>query len=245
MIIAKDTRLYTYWGSRREGLEKAASRLALVFDGLEAIHPAFDSWFRRDASVGRWEPYAGQPRTLTGLIQRFETDWIDPEIDRATLPGFGLQTNGWNGKMGARSVGFRCCPEGEGGPRMSPNLMSLKLESRHRGDPSLINADILERALAVVSSGWDAVWGTVFPFDLRNFMDIPQHMLRTGWMTYLSAPLARKFVAPSGFRIAQCANGASIIVTTDELFDPQNPTHLALAKEMQAALDKIQIQSLT
>jgi hypothetical protein len=71
-------------------------------------------------------------------------------------------------------------------------------------------------------------------------LEIPPTPSRAGWITYLSTPLADEFVVPQSFRTEAGPDGSLLIVTTDEVFEPENPAHIALAEALKPALDRIQ-----
>jgi hypothetical protein len=61
-----------------------------------------------------------------------------------------------------------------------------------------------------------------------------------GWITYLAAPFAAKIVPP---RSAKCeaANGGLMMVATEETFQVDNPAHMSVASEIDAALAPINV----
>lgn len=234
------TTLYAYWGNRREGLEATAMRMATMLDSLKPIHPALDGWITEGPTDEQWKPYGGQPRTIRSLVADFQADLAGVQIDRIAIPGFGFMTSAWNGEEEDRAVSFRCTLENTDDPAIFPNLTTFTLRSRQFGDPTLICTEILTRALSAVAKAWDPVWATVYPKDLWNVLELPPAPLRTGWITYLSKPLADEIVVPRGLRTEAGPDGSLIIVTTDEVFDPKNSAHIALAETLKPALDRIQ-----
>ncbi|HLZ67984.1 MAG TPA: Imm52 family immunity protein [Aliidongia sp.] len=241
MMLMEATTLYAYWGNRREGFEACATRMAAMLDSLAAIHPAFETWLRQDPVSKQWSAFGGRPRTIDGLAKDLAADWDEePEINRSLMPNFGFNPSAWNGEQESRAAAFRGSMENIGKSAFFANLINFTLRSRHFGDPGLISAETMARVLAVVAPTWDALWATVYPNDLWQALELPRTPLRTGWLTYLSAPFAADFVAPPGFRTEPCANGGLIIVTTEQVFDPRNQAHLALADQMRTALDRVQ-----
>jgi len=234
------TMLYAYWGNRREGLEAAAMRMATMLDSLQPIHPAFDGWIMEAPGDDQWKPYGGQPRTIQGLVADLQADRTKIQIDRVAIPGFGLMTSAWNGEEHSRAGSFRCSLEHTESPGIYPNKTSFTLRARQFGDPTLIRTDILTQALSAIASAWGPVWATVYPKDLWDVLELPTAPLRTGWITYLSRPLAEKFVVPQGLRTEAGPDGGLIIVTTDAVFEPEDPAHIALAEALKPALDRIQ-----
>jgi len=215
-------------------------RMAMMLDSLKPIHPAFDGWVTENPADKQWKPFGGQPRTPRGLVADFQADVAGMQIDRVKIPGFGFMTGAWNGEEKDRTVSFRCSLENTDNPGLFPNLATFILRSRQFGDPTLICTATLTRALSAVAEAWNPVWATIYPKDLWNVLELPPAPLRTGWITYLSKPLAYEFVVPQGFRTEAGPDGSLIIVTTDEVFDPENSAHIALAETLKPALDRIQ-----
>jgi hypothetical protein len=239
-MIIQATTLYAYWGNRREGLEATAERMAAMLEDLQPVHPAFDRWLWENPVNEQWVPYGGQPRTIPGLVTAFQAEFSNPRIERPSMPGFGFSTSAWNGEPQARAAAFRCSLEHTDNPSIFPNLVTFTLRSRQFGDPTMICTPVLTRVLAAVAAAWEPVWATIYPKDLWNVLQLPPAPLRTGWITYLSKPLAQQFVVPHGFRTEAGLDGSVIIVTTDEVFEPENPAHIALAEALKPALDRIQ-----
>ena len=243
-MMFEATKLYAFWGNRREGFDACARRIATMLDNLAPLHPAFDGWQRQASDSERWTPYGGRPRTHGELVEVLEEDWDDTELDRSRVPTAGLTTSAWNGENNPRSASFRCSIENIETSRVPANLVNLPLQSRRVGDPSLICVETMTHALTVVATAWDAVWGTVHPMDLWQVIKMPVGPLRMGWITYLSAPLAGRFEAPSGCLTQPGPDGSLLILATEEVFDPEHPEHLARAQAIQAALDRIQPANL-
>ena len=243
-MMFEATKLYAFWGNRRDGFANCAARMAAMLDGLEPIHPAFKGWQYQPPNGRRWLPYGGRPRSFGGLVEVLKADWDKTEIDRTALPGFGLSTSAWNGENSPLSASFRCSLEHVDSSKVPANLATFPLQSRRVGDPSLISAAVLSRTLTAVATAWDAVWGTVHPADLWEAVEMPTGPLRMGWITYLSAPLADRFVAPPDCIARPGPDGSLLILATKEVFDPENPEHLARAQAIQAALDRIQPANL-
>lgn len=240
MMLTHATTLYAYWGNRREGLEATAVRMATMLDSLKPIHPAFERWLWQIPQDEQWVPYGGEPRTIQGLVTAFQAELTDPNVERPSVPGFGFSTSAWNGEPENRAGAFRCSLEHTDNPAIFPNLVTFTLRSRQFGDPTMICTETLTQVLAAVAKAWNPVWATVYPKDLWNVLELPPAPLRTGWITFLSNPLADEFVIPQGFRTEIGPDDGLIIVTTDAVFEPENPAHIALAEALKPALDRIQ-----
>lgn len=239
-MMFEATTIYAFWENRREGFEATARRMAVMLRNLAPIHPAFRTWQWDDPVSKQLVPYGGEPPTIDGLVEIFKADRANSELDRDKIPGAGFSTRAWNGGNGRTATSFRCSLENIEDPRIFPNLTTFTLPSRRVGDSTLICAETLTQIISVVASAWDAVWASTYPKDIWEAMEIPPGPLRTGWITYLSAPLARRFVAPPGCRVEPGPADGLIVWATDAVFDPENPEHLAIAREIQAALDLIQ-----
>ncbi len=76
--------------------------------------------------------------------------------------------------------------------------------------------------------------GVALPNALMDLVD-RQLSFHQVWMQYLSAPLARLITPPSTSINEWLPNGGLLMSATTETFKTDNPTHLAVARDIAAA----------
>ena len=109
----------------------------------------------------------------------------------------------------------------------------------------LINAAVLGAALRTIVTAWDVDWGRVYDRFYTNPImeperreDIPPFW--SGWIVYLSARLAERISVPRGVVAEEIPGHGLLLFATKDVFDRDNPAHMAAAYSIQLALEPIQ-----
>jgi Immunity protein 52 len=87
---------------------------------------------------------------------------------------------------------------------------------------------------------WRANWASAFPLDLLDQLPTYEKRLNArlygGWITYLSPPWAAKITPPKSAILERAPDGGLLMIATEETFRVDNPRHVAVAREIDAAL---------
>ncbi len=227
--------IMTYWGPRRESTAVLAPRMLRMLQGLADIDPLLADWqwvgkkrlvAMSELDVATAERLlrsrirrddAGEPISNGGYSFYVHTHWCEP--GRLTLQG---------------SIGV-CTPSS-----LYDNHIDLDTSQLSPPDESLLKYRIYKPALSFLATLWRANWASAFPLDLLDLL--PKHERRFnarlygGWITYLSPAWAAKITAPKSAIVERAPDGGLLMIATEETFRVDNPRHVAVAREIDAAL---------
>jgi hypothetical protein len=231
-----------YWGPRRETPEACAPRLLQTFDALAKIHPMLSRWFCAD-------PESGKPRLVSSLdlqdaVRLVERGKNLSEIGRKPMLEFGyhvvaMTELSWgprrlviNGKLGGYVTG----------PILANNLI-LSTPKLDLENEAIVNFRVFRAVVIELASIWNATSCHATSSDLLQRIpgvDWKQHRPRFngGWITYLAAPFAAK-IAPPRSAMCEQVDGGLLMSATQETFRLDNPVHVAVARDIDAALAPI------
>jgi hypothetical protein len=234
--------ILAYWGPRPESPPACAPKILRMFEALRRIDPALGRLFWRDRENGKPLPVTSLDVASAArlLAQRQNLS----EVTRKPIVEFGYRfvaTNElpWgprcltiNGKLGGYTTA-----------NILANYVCLSTEPLHRENEDIINFRVFRSALLELASIWDASWCSATPTDLLEFVSTINVERRTprlsgGWITYLAAPFAAK-IAPPHSAICEQVDGGLLMTATEETFQVDNPAHVAVARDIDAALAPI------
>jgi hypothetical protein len=224
-----------YWGRRREDPAACATRLLRMLDALSEIDPVFGNWYCasrmkmvRAASLNH--------ETLAALISK----GVSREDDGTAFAENGYWFGAFNDtRKNPRaieiSVHAGCGTSGD----YSINRVTLKTMPLNEENASFINLRVLKPATLAIVSAWDATWCAAYPWsllDLRTKRDPPRPWFSLAWMTYISPRFAPMITPPRSALSERLPNGGLLMIATEERFETENPAHLAVARNIEAAL---------
>jgi immunity protein 52 of polymorphic toxin system len=228
-------RIMTYWGPRRESTAVLAPRMLRMLQGLADIDPLLADWQwvgrkklvpMSELDVATAERLlrsrisrddAGEPIPARGYSFYVHTHWYEPS--RLTLQG---------------SIGV-CTPS-----NLYDNNIHLDTNRLSPPDEALLKYRIYKPALVFMATLWRANWASAFPLALPYLLPTDQerldNSLRGGWITYLSAAWAAKITPPKSAIVERAPDGGVLMIAARETFRVDNPQHVAVAREIDAAL---------
>jgi hypothetical protein len=231
-----------YWGPRRESPEACAPKILQMFETLAQIDPMLSRWFCAD-------PDSGKPRLVSSFdlqdaVRLIERGQSLSEIGRKALrePGYhfvGMTELSWgprrlviDGNLGGYAAG-----------NILANYVCLSTPALAPENEAVINFRVFRSVLLALARIWNATWCRADPTDLLQLMSAADPGRRRprfngGWMTYLAAPFAAK-IAPPHSATCEQVNGGLLMTSTQETFQVDNPAHIAVARDIDAALAPI------
>jgi hypothetical protein len=225
-----------YWGPRRENPEQCAARCQRMLEGLAAIDPAFGDWVfvvdEEPVPVGR-EP--------GGELVQIVADCVARADDGDPTPVMGFNLGGYaRRKTALVSIGV-LIHVGSAAPARNYmcNTVMLDMEPKNEGGFALITLDIVRRAVLAISAAWDATWCSAYPTALISLWteQVPRRpTFKMAWISYLSARFAPLVTPPRSASSERVPGGGLLMIATPDRFDVADPTHLAVAREIEAAL---------
>jgi immunity protein 52 of polymorphic toxin system len=231
-----------YWGPRRESPEVCARKLLEMFETLANIDPALGQWFWRDRTSGKPLPVAAlDTQNAARLLKQRQNLG---EVTRKPIPEFGYRFVVTNElPWGPRCLTLDGQLAGYTRAGMLANYVSLSTQPLHPENQAIINFRVFRQVLLELARIWAATWCRAASSDLFELLPTVDTRRRTprisgGWMTYLAAPFAAKIALPhSG--ICEQVDGGLLMSATQETFSVDNPAHVAVARDIDAALAPI------
>jgi hypothetical protein len=236
-------RLETYGVSRDESPRSCATRFARMLSGLVLLHPAFGRWNQQGYTEAEWSvPFCAMPPNIDELKSIFEKGRHYKDITHELMPEAGFSASAWNGREGPLGVSMRLDVGSYWDRPDFPNQIDFELGDLARENVDLIDANTLKALLLATVGAWEPSWVSLASLDYsKQFFDtLPPPPFRSGWMTYLSAPYARKVTPPPLAITEPVAGGGILLLATSEPFTTDNPQHVAVADAIQVCLEPLQ-----
>src|SRR5579871_1809635 len=203
-----------------------AGGLAVMLEGLAAAHSCFAKW--------NW-----QGDTLEEAQTPFCT--MPPQADELTELLAGQEDGGemisaWNGIDGPQGGSFRLMSGMVGLSHPLPNVAEVQMEPSCLENADVQNAPVLKAMLGTVVAAWKADWGIVEPYRLPEVLGHHYRRFRGGWITFLAAPFLPLIVPPRSAILERGPDDGLLLIATEERFCVDNPSHVAVARDICAAL---------
>jgi hypothetical protein len=240
MTVRDDSSRYydinSYWGPRRETPQTCAARLSRMLDALSAIDPVFGNWLC--SSEMKLVPRASLSQD--GLAAFIEKGVDRAEVTRRPTPQYGY----WFGAVTSRKKNPRSIDVSvHAGQELSANFFinttSIRTAPLDEQNASFINLRVFKPALLALASAWDVTWCGAYPWSLLRLKTTPvppRPRFGLAWMTYISPRFAPMITPPRSAISEWLPNGALLLIATEERFETENPAHLAVARDIEAAL---------
>jgi hypothetical protein len=225
------------WGPRSEKQEALALRFFRMIDALEPINADFEQWIydrKTDLNAHRGD----------------FANFIAGKIERDDFGEINHNSGYW---FGVRSPD-KCAPERRfslqchAGKSIGDDFANHVIFDEDATVPpaeELHSYIIFRSALLAIVGAWDpaTVEANCGWLVQRKTYDLH---FRPAWMRYLCPSLAMQANPPASTIVEHLPNGGILLSATDEIFDVDNPRHVAAAEEIAAALVPLgqQIKSL-
>ncbi|HUK10792.1 MAG TPA: Imm52 family immunity protein [Stellaceae bacterium] len=249
MTDAEDSRFWltAYWGPRRESPTDLARRFVRTLESLKPINPVFRTWYfvHRDEGVALQNL---DRQAVAALIA--EHVWRADDGDPIPKKGYIFTAlNGDEDKPRHMTVILHAGNTTSGDYFI--NTASLYTEPLSDENADLFTADIFKPALLAIASAWDATWCGVRSSEM-NALETPTPSIvlpgpiilpprqptkfRLAWMSYLSPSFAPLVTPPRSALVTRTAEGALLMIATEERFSVANSQHMKVARDIEAAL---------
>jgi hypothetical protein len=109
-----------------------------------------------------------------------------------------------------------------------------------RGDNAaknpLVTFPIFKAAMLILAETWEATWAKAFPNNMVQKTDWDGMKPGWGWIVYVCPHLAKLVTPPPGVIVERRPNGGLFLAATEEVFDADNPQHIAAARLIRDAM---------
>jgi hypothetical protein len=230
------------WGSRREGPEDLAERWIKLITRLQALNPVFADWYYWLNKVPFEESptVAFKPNKLQ--IKEFVESYVGTnDDDGSPQPLYGYH-------------GFMCTNESD-----SPRSFSARISAGTGGpycfntavvgtdccplegiapDPRVVTYTVFKGIVLALADAFEPACARACPVSIFNFWprrDSSAPAIELAWITYAGPRYAHLITPPSTAIVEYQSDGGLLMAATSETFDVSNPTHMAVARDIEAA----------
>ena len=233
------------WGARVEAPEILAERFLRCVDAIQPLHPLLDQWewadipkFLETEGAGGIYSFAEIRKKFIPAIERNAGTGDEGEPD----PYYGYHlTVMKDGKSLGKSVALSASAgEGvAGGSWVSPFINDASFRLRPASDPSLVDYALLRSIFLLINETWEATWAEASPGDIDAYWT--GFPVRCAWMSYVSPRFAPLMTPPASAIVEHRPNGGLFLAATRDVFETANPAHIAVAREIEAALQPLNL----
>jgi len=230
--------IQAYWGSRREAPAQCGERFWRMLEFLAAVDPLFSDWkfFNGDKFLPMPEASGDE---LTDLI----ASCVDRADDGYPVPisGYWFGAGTRTGTKTSLTLTLRVgcyIPD----PPFLANTAELLTLPLNDENAKFITFPTFKSALLAIAAAWDATCCAAYPWNLIPLWreagwDEPA--LRMAWITYLSPRYAPMVTPPRSAIVEYPPQGGIVMIATKDRFEIANPAHLAVAREIAAAVARV------
>jgi hypothetical protein len=223
--------IYCFWGPRRETPEDLAVRFSKLIDQLALIDPAFCNWFWVGADQNPILFAAVRSRLAEEIAARVTRgDDGEPE------PIYGY----WMSVLSAledtpRALSLSVKAGNSAKPTIIPNMATMHTAWQMEPDPTITTYHNFRRVLIALAECFDVTFGSAYSRELRDLAP-GDCKYPFGWINYVAPRFAPLVTPPKSAIVEHRPNGGLLMAATDETFVTSNPRHLAVARDIEAAL---------
>ncbi|MHB8884619.1 MAG: Imm52 family immunity protein [Methylovirgula sp.] len=221
-----------FWGARRETPEALALRFGRLIDRLALINPVLSTWIWIDENR-KPIPFARIRGQLAEKIAASVVRGDDGEPEPIFGYSFGtLNVLGDTPRLFDLSIRAGSWIVTDS---FHPNMASLTTDYYAAPDPAIVTYKIFKQALLAIAEFFEVTFCAAFSDDLMDLWPKGQKF-RFGWINYVSPRFAPLVTPPKSALVDYRQNGGLLMAATEETFLISNPQHLAVARDIQAAL---------
>jgi hypothetical protein len=232
--------ILAYWGPRPENSRAVALQILCMHEALVKIDPLFTSWSwisRRKAIP--MSSLTGEE--IAALLEKEGRNLSD--FERKPIVDFGYHFRTYNDHRGPCQIHVGGKVGAYTGSATYDNLVTVEFPAPEPTNAALINFRVFRATLLILAQTWSPTWAYARPYTLDDLLPSFERRRSTpsfhgGWLTYLAAPFAAKITPPRSAKCEQ-VDGGLLMVATEETFRVDNPAHVAVAREIDAALAPI------
>ncbi len=229
------------WDSRSESIQSLADRSLGMTRALNKIEPSLGIWTFEGAAQEDPKPIEAIKDELPELIYKSAGDEM-ADGSPALYAGYSFSLA--DGGLGRPSKLFSLIIAGadtqghRSAAAFSNNvLMMTAAPPDGQKTQPFVTFETFRSMMLALAQNWDASYCRAYSNDLQELWPDGRHIyFFASWMTLLSPEFAAQITPPKTIEVETLPGGALLMVATRERFDAANPSHLAAAEAIQAAL---------
>jgi hypothetical protein len=202
-----------------------------LIDRLQAIDPLFAHWYSwtEDTPIVRFDP------RIVPLAQKMaDTVFIE---DGTPEPRYGYRTIARNTadlNWGPRYLSATM----HAGNSIGANWLNMGTDYGFAPDPDVITYPIFKGAVLAFAETFEATRACAYPDTLMDLWPSGRSWptLCLSWISYVAPRFVHLITPPPTAIVERRPDGGLLMAATDETFSTANPAHLAVARDIEAAI---------
>jgi hypothetical protein len=225
LIFGKSYNVKATWGPRAETPEALADRFVTMIDSFQSIDPLLTSWMV-ERKTYEWVRANGAKYMKSKVSKDdFGEIW---EMDGYS---FFAYTKGQPNPLSfdvRLHIGSSC-------PGQFVNEVEFGTDIEGIPAPEAITYEIFRRALLDLVKAWVPDLCFAYPHELIHAVGSTKY-LRPHWMLYVAPQTAPLVTPPQSAINERLDDGGLLMTATNETFKVDNPDHMAIARDIGAAV---------
>ena len=239
-------KIYSQWSLREETPAELGERVLRNLDALAAISPLFRDWtfldlFRNGLEMTEENiqeflfPLDEVRSRMTQMVER----GVSKDDDWQPDPDSGYSLVAYCGEDYS-SQAVTLTVHGGGIYPVTDRDAIFETSEYVATDPAIVAYPVFKAVFLSLVESWNVDWARAYSSELRNhWKETYPQRFDLSWMTYLSAPFARRIVPPKDAIVEQTKDGGLLLIAAEETFDVSNPNHMAAAHSIADALEPL------
>lgn len=223
------------WEPRAETPEALARRFLCLTDRLKKIDPVFAEWYVWTSETTE-VPLDLQPDVLAEKIART----ADLDVHGMPVPKLGYRYTVINAKTDgppSRDFALRMRAGASWRSPMYHNSVELGTLSGIAPDPRIVAYFIVKQAVIALAECFDAAWCSAYSSEIAHLWQNKRGpRFELAWISYVASRFAQSVRPPQMAIAERQPDGSLLMAATTETFDVTNPAHLAVARDIEAAV---------
>jgi len=238
----KEYGIYCAWGARATTPGGLVPRFLRTIDQLHNIDPCFGGWIWYNEEISYDSDGESGSIPLTEILINMEkaiAENIRRDIDtREPNSDLGYAMPVYRSKKSGSQTVHISIYDGNSWPykTYAKNHADLTIRGDNAAKNPLVTFPIFKAAMLILAETWEATWAKAFPNNMVQKTDWDGMKPGWGWMVYVCPHLAKLVTPPSGVLVERRPNGGLFLAATDEVFDADNPRHIAAARLIRDAM---------
>jgi hypothetical protein len=223
--------------NKRESIPEIATRFAKLLNTLSQIDPLVSQWFSM-MDGDRPTPLKPDARMLEKSILY----WADEKIKENPneVYTFCATTNGYENVWRPEDLNIVLTAGA-----LKSNRVWFHTALTLAPNPHLVAYSTFKKILFATADAFDPKYSSAYPAALDRDLMIPEGKKRpifVGWMVLLPRELACQITPPPQAIQQTREDGSLFMAATDETFDVNNPTHVAVSRAIQDAIAPVNVR---
>jgi hypothetical protein len=241
-VLKRKYEINCQWGARISSPEGLALLFLSTIDQLHLVDPHLDGWnwyneneYLESGGITGTTPLSEvRPRMAEAIKENtrrdYDTNVPDPALGYRMPAGMYKDTE-------SNYTGLSI-NDGDGWPYKTYSNNNARFV--RYGDvfakDNFVTFRVYKAIMLILAETWETTWAKAHPDNLVQNADWDGMKPGWGWMVYVCPHLAKRITPPSEVVVDNRPNGGLFMAATEEVFDAENPRHIASARLIRDAM---------